>query len=143
MSIYEPAFEAVRGADQAPEERRYRPGTELVISMEAPADGYVTVFHGCEETGKVELVFPREADDNPHVLAGQEMPPIAGTVEGPPGEHWLKIIWTSEVVIDLAQHDLMNEYGRGLAVQEFCDRLDELRDEDFRITLFEYEVLSE
>lgn len=142
VAIYAPALEPVRGT-MADQERRYKPGTDLVLSIEGPDDGYVAVFHGCEETGKVELVFPVEPEDNPRVAAGQEMPPITGKVEGPSGKHWFKMFWTRQPQFDPPELDLATEYGRHLALEEFCDRVAQLSADDFRINVVEYDVVNE
>ncbi len=143
VSIYAPAMETVRGLEPEPQESRYTPGTDLEISAEAPADGYVTVFHGCEETGKVELVFPRYSDDDPWVLAGQEMPPISGQVEGPPGKHWFKVFWTLERLFDPEGLDLANQMDSDRAAQTFVEALAELREEDWRVVSVTYTVMAE
>lgn len=143
VSIHTPALEAVRGAVPEPQEHRYRPGTELEISAEAPADGYITVFHGCEETGEVELVFPVEPDDNPRVSAGQEIPSITGKVEGPPGKHWFKAFWTKDLLLNPEQSDLRMESVREEAVEEFLDVLQDVPPGDWQMTTKTYEVVTE
>jgi hypothetical protein len=140
VSIYEPAFGAVRGADQAPEEREYKSGTDLVLSVEAPADGYVTIFHGCEETGEVELVFPWKRKNNPKVSGGQRVEPIRGETEGPPGRHFFTLIWTRERPPDPRKFDLHNEEERKEAEKEFLDDLCKLNEEDWGTATLYYEV---
>lgn len=132
-------LEAVRGATED-QERCYSPGTELVISMEAPADGYVTAFHGCEETDKVELAFPRETDDDPRVSAGLMIPPIAGPVEGPEGKHWIKIFWTRVLVMDPAAYRLMDAEERERASADFFYELAKLDPNNWRLAVIEYQV---
>jgi hypothetical protein len=141
VSIHAPALEAVRGASED-KERRYTPGTELTISVEAPADGYVTVFHGCEETGESKLVFPWQAKDNPRVSEGQRVQLIRGDVEGPPGKHFLKVFWTRERPPDPRKFDLHNDEQREQAEREFFDVLCNLNEEDWRTATRYYEVIE-
>jgi hypothetical protein len=143
VSIYAPALESVRGVEPEPQERCYTRGTDLVISIEAPADGYMTVFHGCEETQKVELVFPLESDDDPRVLAGKEISPIAGTVEGPAGKQWLRVFWTREMIMDPTAYRLEDVLERERASEAFLDAMEYLDKADFAIGTWEYTVVME
>lgn len=114
------------GAEPDLEPSSYAPGTEIVLTLEAPADGYVAIFHGCEETGEVKPVFPLYATDNPRVLAGQEIPPIAGTVEGPQGMHWFKVFWTKDMFLPSQEFSLENDKGLENAARRFVDALENI-----------------
>ena len=142
-SIYAPALAAVRGEGQEPQEHRYKPGTELAISAEAPGDGYVTVFYGCEETGKVELVFPLHSSDDPQVAEAQEKWSPLRTVQGPPGRHWFKVFWTRPLLIDRAAFPLAEPEEHEQVSADFFDALETLDEEDWAEETLEYTVLPE
>lgn len=143
VSLEFPALEAERSTASDEESGSFAPGDELMVTLEAPADGYVAIFHGCEETGQVKLVFPLYATDNPRVSAGQEMPPIEQTVERPPGKHWFKVFWTRGKVFDPEALRPDDEAVLEEVVEGFLDAIESLPSEDWRCATEEYEVVAD
>jgi hypothetical protein len=143
MSIHALCPEFVRGVEPEPQQDRYTLGSDLFISMEAPADGYVTVFHGCEETLRRELVFPLYFNDDPKVGEGWGLLPFSRKVEGPRGKHWLNVFWTRVRAFDPEGLDPNDEIALDEAVEGFFDLVESLPSEDWRSTIKEYEVEAE
>ena len=138
-----PALDTRGGEATSPDNPSYRPGTDLFLSLEAPEDGYVAIFHVCEVTGEVKLVFPLEPTDNPKVTTGEQLAPIPGTVEGPAGKHFLKVFWTRVSLLDPRNVNLQDEQVRDAVVEDFFDALEDLSEGDWRSTTTEYEVVAE
>lgn len=143
VSIYVPALEPVRRSAHDDEKRSYTTGEEYLLILEAPADGYIAIFHGCEETGQVKLVFPLYSTHNVRVSADQDIAPIQGKVEGPAGKHFFKIFWTRVSLLDPGNVNLQDEQVRDAAVEDFFDALEYLSEGDWRLTTMEYEVVAE
>ncbi len=139
-NIHMPEPEFVRGGEPELLDSGYTPGTKLVISVEAPADGYIFIFHCCEETGEVKLVFPLFPEDDPKITAGQHRVTVEGRVEGPPGKHFFKIFWTAVSVIDFANIDFQNEEQLDAAKLEFFESINELNEAEWQATIHEYTV---
>lgn len=133
----------VRSGISMEEKRSYVSGTDMILSLEAPDDGYVVIFYGCEETGEVKLVFPREPADTPHRAAGEQLAPITGTVTGPPGKHFIKVFWTRISLLDPRDLNLRDEKVRATAVANFFEALEDLDENDWRSATTEYEVIAE
>jgi hypothetical protein len=142
VSVYAPALEPVRGVETEPQERCYAPGTKLSISVYAPADGYVVIFHCCEETGEVKPVFPLLPEDNPKVSAVQHWVPVEGCVEGPQGRHFFKIFWTRMPLLDLTDLDLQDLEQSETAKSRFFEGLEGLDAADWQETTYEYSVVE-
>lgn len=138
-----PALEAVRGPEAEKEIRSYVPGEDLAITLKAPANGYVTIFHVCEETGEVNLIFPSEPYDDPKVLAGEGIAPVEGNVDGPAGKHVFKVFWTKDLLIDFTKLDLSNDEQVEVAKLQFFKRLESLEEADWRVATFEYTVSTD
>jgi hypothetical protein len=134
---------AERGDVQDAEPSSYVSGTEVILMLEAHADGYLTIFHECEETGRVELLFPLETKYVSPVSGGQEIWPITRTVQGPPGKHWFTVFWTRVPVIDPAAYQLEDAEERERASADFFEALEGLREEDVAAGTQEYMVIME
>ncbi len=134
---------AQRGGVQHAEPTSYVPGTEVILMLEAPADGYLTIFHECEETGKVELLFPLETKYASPVSGGQEIWPITSAVQGPPGKHWFTVFWTRVPVIDPAAYQLEDAEERERASADFFEALEDLKEEDVLVGTQEYMITTE
>lgn len=117
------------------------PGDPLLFSPEAPADGYMAVFYGCEETGEIKVIFP-EAHEDPRVSAGQQIGPIADEVEGPGGKHFLKAFWTRLPLFNPEGMDLQDRSLLHEALAQFLDAIEESDSEDWRAALKEFDVVK-
>jgi hypothetical protein len=138
--VQRPVF--ARGAEPDLELSSYSPGTEIILTLEAPADGYVAIFHGCEATGEVRLVFPLLPEDDPKVRAGQQVGPIRGHVDGPQGKHFLKAFWTANLLLDHTGLDLQDEEEMETAKFSFFEKLEGLDTTDWQATTHEYSVVE-
>jgi len=141
--VHAPALEPVRRTTTEPLERRYKPGTELVIYVEAPADGYVAIFHACEESQEVELVFPLDPTDNFRLDAGVNTYLIEGVVTEPIGMHSFVAFWTRVLLLDTSETDLQDKAVREEMVERFFDAIEDMDENDWRSTTTEYEVVVE
>ncbi len=121
----------------------YAPGTEIILTLEAPADGYVAIFHGCEETGEVKLVFPLYATDNPRVLRRPGNPSHRRNCRGASGEALVQGILDKRPAARLKQVDVQNEEQYDRALDDFLDSLEHLKEDDWRVVTHENQVLSE
>jgi hypothetical protein len=115
----------------------------LFISMEAPSEGYVTVFRGCEYTDEVEIFFPHDITDDSQVVSSQELKTISATVRPPLGKHWFTIFWTRRPVLDFHQVSVTGEEQKEEALKEFWQALSTLDEGESRATTLDYEVVSE
>jgi hypothetical protein len=103
------AREPVRSERGSQEQPSYTLDTPLILLVQAPADGYLTIFHVCEKKGVVKLVFPLLETDDPFVQAGKDLGPIHGKVDGPSGNHFFKAFWTRANLLELVQRDRQRE----------------------------------
>lgn len=138
-----PALEPVRGTVTEAEARSYSPGEEIILTFEAPGDGHVTIFYGCEETGEIRLVFPLEPEDDSQVRANQQLTPIRGAVEGPAGKHFFTVFWTRMNLLNHEKLNLQDEHVCNAAIEHFFEALEELDEDEWASTTTEYEVLAE
>lgn len=136
------ALEPVRGAEPVPQKSCYAPGTKIFISVDAPADGYVVIFHCCEETGEVKPVFPLFPEDNPKVSVGQHWVPVEGRVEGPHGEHFFKVFWTAKALLAWADINLQDKKQLEAAKSKFFEQLEGLGPEEWQEATYEYSVVG-
>ena len=93
MFLEFPAVDSVRYSTGEVEIPACSVGEPLVIWLEAPADGYMTVLHWHEGTGKVSIVFPQSEEDQPRVYKGQKIS-FTGEAAIPAGRQGFKGIWT-------------------------------------------------
>lgn len=136
------APEPVRGVEIESQKDGYTVGARLDISVDVPGDGYMVVFHCCEETGEAKLVFPELSEEEQKVSAGKHLDLGEGHVDGPRGKHFLKAFWTRSKVLDLTDVDPDNEDELKTAIEKFLDALDALPEEDWSQGIFEYQVLE-
>jgi hypothetical protein len=137
-----PTLERVRGLKIESQKDGYTVGARLDISVDVPGDGYIVIFHCCEETGEAKLVFPELPEEDQKVSAGKHLDLGEGHVDGPRGKHFLKAFWTRSKVLDLTDVDPDNEDELKTAIDKFLDALDALPEEDWSQGIFEYQVLE-
>lgn len=143
VSMHAPTPEPVRGVETESRKDGYAPGAKLDFVVDIPGDGYVVIFHCCEETGEAKLVFPDLPEDDTKVSSGQRLGPVEGYADGPQGKHFLKVFWTRSRLLDLTDIDPDNEEEFKSVIDKFLDALGKLPEQDWREGTFEYQVLDE
>jgi hypothetical protein len=141
MFLQLPALELARHGAKGDECLKCQAGDPVVISLEAPADGYITVFHWHEETGEVTLLFPQSEDDQSRVSKGQEVS-VSGEATIPVGKQGFKAIWTKGPLKVHEQHVLHAESGSIPFIEEWFDELIDLSEGEFAEAELRYEVIE-
>lgn len=123
-----------RGIDQ------YAIGDRMVFCVEAPDNGHMVIFH-CDQTGKVQLVFPHSSIDNTFVSGGSEKR-IRGTVTKPSGRQLFKAIWTSRQLLEPGKVDFDDELEIEKTIARFIHALAQLGEDDWQEVLYEFEAVE-
>ena len=121
-------------------ERQYAPGDSMVFCVSIISDGYLVILH-YDEKDKISLVFPAASQDDTFVQGGIEKR-LPGTITGPPGRQFLKVIWTSQKLLDPGEIDFHDDEDVEDSISAFLDSLNELGTGEWIETRYDIEVTA-
>lgn len=137
LGVY--SFEVQRGNRQ--ERRGFSVDERIVISLESPVAGYVTVFH-LDNEGNTALLYPHAKTDKIYVEANNEKR-IGIKAEPPLGRHFLKAVWTAKPSIDVAAIDFCDQYSSILVLERIIESVKGSDATQWRQATAEFEVIDE
>lgn len=117
---------------------QYRIKDTLELEVEAPGAGHVVVLHYADRPEGISLFFPADPDHDTSVKKSGKKK-ISGTVSGPIGKHFLKVIWSSSPLINPATVSFDKPEG---AIRELVITLTRLDKNEWRTKTYEYEVVK-
>jgi hypothetical protein len=118
----------------------YSIGEALIVSIEAPRDGHIAVFHYDSE-GNLRLVFPRKKDDVTFAKSKEEKR-IGMKVTEPAGKQWLKAVFFGRQVIEPEKICLEEDTTGLAAIEGFLDAIPNLEKDEWMEAEYEFEVLG-
>jgi len=131
------------GATRGPEEQKnlYSVGQTVVLSIEAPRDGHIAVFHYDSE-GNLRLVFPRKKDDVTFAKSKEEKR-IGMKVTEPAGKQWLKAVFFGREVIKPPKIGLEEDTSGLTTIEAFLDAIPNLKKDEWMESEYEFNVTEE
>jgi hypothetical protein len=124
-----------------PEQRQFKHGDQINLSVTVPEDGYLVIVHYCEQTAELEIVYPSPEEKFPRVSRNQAIR-IERQLMSPPGRYGFKVIFSRERLLQTQRETAPAGEQTLQNLMALVERIEELDEGTWREATFEYEVVK-
>lgn len=118
----------------------YTIGERIVIVIEPPKDGYLTILH-YDEDFNLNMIFPSKTSDDTFVEKRKDKR-LGIEAQEPIGKHYLMAIWTTSQIIDPKKINFANQAEVASTIGTYLNSLAELKADERSQSLAKFEVFE-